>query len=124
MIIMFNEPPSMEEQFIANSNYIKAQYDLIKNKENERSEVVTQGFMMLKKTMSYNIGPVNCLSQQPYNIFEMDMEEEEVIPIEKPNINEELEIISNEQTKKEKKIKKKKYFAIKTVQNYHIQTEF
>lgn len=121
---MFNEPPSMEEQFIANSNYIKAQYDLIKNKENERSEVVTQGFMMLKKTMSYNIGPVNCLSQQPYNIFEMDMEEEEVIPIEKPNINEELEIISNEQTKKEKKVKKKKYFAIKTVQNYHIQTEF
>ena len=36
MIIMFNEPPSMEEQFIANSNYIKAQYDLIKNKEIER----------------------------------------------------------------------------------------
>ena len=118
---MFNEPPSMEEQFIGNSNYIKAQYDLIKNKENE---VVTQGFMMLKKTMSYNIGPVNCLSQQPYNIFEMDMEEEEVIPIEKPNINEDQEIISNKQTKKQKKVKKKKYFAIKTAQNYHIQTEF
>ena len=121
---MFNEPPSMEEQFIANSNYIKAQYDLIKNKEIERSEVVTQGFMMLKKTISYNIGPVNCLNQQPLNVFEMDMKEEEVIPLEKPNINEDLEIISNKQTKKQKKVKKKKYFAIKTAQNYHIQTEF
>lgn len=121
---MFNEPLSMEEQFIVNSQYIKDQYDLIKNKEIERGEIVTQGFMMLKKTMSYNIGPVNCLTQQPLNPFEMDIEEEEVVPIEKPNINEDLEIISNKQTKKQKKIKKKKYFAIKTVQNYHIQTEF
>lgn len=121
---MFNEPLTMDELFEQNANYLFKYYSKIKKEEDERGETIIPGFLMIKNICGKSNNE-NIIDESNLRVS-TDEENEKNQKKKKNYKDEEIERVLEKENKKTKQTPKKKrrYFAIKTCQNYDIKTEF
>lgn len=119
---MFNEPLTMDELFEQNANYLFKYYAKIKKEEDENGEIIIPGFLMIKNICAKSNNE-NIIGES--NLHISSDEGNENNPKKKKNYKDDESPSEKENKKtKEKPKKKRKYYAIKTCQNYEIKTEF